>query len=77
MLNIALSPFLEIAFNKHNIEHIRSYMPGLAALPLKKIFKLSLVFDMRGLWADEKVDRLGWSKKQIKYKKNKRKTKNN
>ena len=43
-------------------------MPGVAALPLKKIFKFSLVFDMRGLWADEKVDRLGWGKNQYKYK---------
>ena len=42
-------------------------MPGVAALPLKKIFTFSLVFDMRGLWADEKVDRLGWRKDQFKY----------
>ena len=48
-----------IANNIHAV-HIRSYMPGVAALPLKKIFTFSLVFDMRGLWADEKVDRLGW-----------------
>jgi len=50
------------------IVHIRSYMPGIAALPLKKLFKFSLIFDMRGLWADEKVDRLGWKKNQLKYK---------
>ena len=43
-------------------------MPGVAALPLKKIFTFSLVFDMRGLWADEKVDRLGWKENQFKYK---------
>ena len=42
-------------------------MPGIAALPFKKIFKFSLLFDMRGLWADEKVDRLGWKKNQLKY----------
>ena len=51
-----------------NIVHIRSYMPGVAALPFKKIFKFSLVFDMRGLWADEKVDRLGWEQSQLRYK---------
>jgi len=54
--------------NHIHVMHIRSYMPGIAALPLKKIFKFSLVFDMRGLWADEKVDRLGWKKDQFKYK---------
>tara|TARA_B110000008_G_scaffold277649_1_gene319434 strand:+ start:1487 stop:2617 length:1131 start_codon:yes stop_codon:yes gene_type:complete len=53
---------------KIEIIHIRSYMPGIAVLPLKKLFKFSLVFDMRGLWADEKVDRLGWRKNQLKYK---------
>lgn len=55
-----------IANNIHAV-HIRSYMPGVAALPLKKIFTFSLVFDMRGLWADEKVDRLGWKKNQFRY----------
>lgn len=68
MLNIALSPFLEIAFNKHNIVHIRSYMPGLAMPILKKLFNFKLVFDIRGFWADEKVDRLGWKKTSLKYK---------
>ena len=43
-------------------------MPGVAALPLKKVFRFSLVFDMRGLWADEKVDRLGWKQSQLRYK---------
>ena len=27
-----------------------------------------MVFDIRGFWADEKVDRLGWSKNSLKYK---------
>ncbi len=68
ILKLYLYSLKILLVNNIHIIHIRSYMPGLAALPLKKIFKLSLVFDMRGLWADEKVDRLGWSKKQIKYK---------
>ena len=31
------------------------------------MFNFKLIFDMRGLWADEKHDRLGWSKKSYKY----------
>ena len=38
-------------------------------MPLFKIFfNFKLVFDIRGFWADEKVDRLGWSKNSLKYK---------
>jgi len=67
-----LSLFLQasriLITNSIHIVHMRSYMPGVAVLPLKKIFRFSLIFDMRGLWADEKVDRLGWKKNQLRYK---------
>ena len=43
-------------------------MPGLGVIMLKKIFKFKLIFDIRGFWADEKVDRLGWTKNSFKYK---------
>lgn len=68
IFNLFFQSFIILISRKINIVHIRSYMPGIAALPLKKLFKFSLVFDMRGLWADEKVDRLGWRKNQLKYK---------
>ena len=48
--------------------HIRSYMPGIAIPILKALFQFKLIFDMRGFWADEKHDRLNWSKKSLKYK---------
>ena len=60
--------FQVLTANSIHIVHIRSYMPGVAALPLKRIFGFSLIFDMRGLWADEKIDRLGWKKDQLRYK---------
>ena len=60
--------FKVLITNSIHIVHIRSYMPGIAALPFKRIFRFSLIFDMRGLWADEKVDRLGWKKDQLRYK---------
>lgn len=68
IFNLFIKAWAILFANNINVVHIRSYMPGIAALPLKKIFKFSLVFDMRGLWADEKVDRLGWKKNQLKYK---------
>ena len=42
-------------------------MPGLAIPILKIFFKFNFIFDIRGFWADEKHDRLGWSKKSYKY----------
>ena len=66
--SIFYAPFIEMLKNAHQIVHIRSYMPGLG-MPLFKIFfNFKLVFDIRGFWADEKVDRLGWSKNSLKYK---------
>jgi glycosyltransferase involved in cell wall biosynthesis len=38
------------------IVHARSYVPSVMALALKKIFRLKHIFDMRGFWADERVD---------------------
>lgn len=38
------------------IVHARSYVPSVIALALKKLFGLKYIFDMRGLWADERVD---------------------
>jgi len=39
-----------------DIIHVRSYVPALIALPAKSIFRSKLVFDIRGFWADERVD---------------------
>lgn len=38
------------------IVHARSYVPSVIALALKKLFRLKYIFDMRGFWADERVD---------------------
>lgn len=38
------------------IVHARSYVPSVIALALKKMFGLKYLFDMRGFWADERVD---------------------
>ena len=38
------------------IVHARSYVAALIALPVKRLLGAKLIFDMRGFWADERVD---------------------
>jgi glycosyltransferase involved in cell wall biosynthesis len=42
------------------IVHARSYVPSVMALGLKNIFGIRFIFDMRGFWADERVERGIW-----------------
>jgi glycosyltransferase involved in cell wall biosynthesis len=42
--------------------HARSYVPALMALVVKKLTGARFLFDMRGFWADERVDAGLWSK---------------
>ena len=44
------------------IVHARSYVPSVMALFLKSWFHLKYVFDMRGFWADERVDGGLWAR---------------
>lgn len=39
-----------------DIIHARSYISGMIALPLKRLFGAKFLFDIRGFWADERVD---------------------
>ena len=62
----------ELAIQLHkkynfSIVHCRSYIAALVGLQLKKKFKLKFVFDMRGLWADERVDGKLWNLKNPVY----------
>ncbi|MCO5054642.1 glycosyltransferase [Thermomonas sp.] len=38
------------------IVHARSYVPAVMALVLQKLVRIRFLFDMRGFWADERVD---------------------
>ena len=49
--------------------HCRSYITSLVTLKLKKTHKISFIFDMRGIWADERVDGKIWSLDNFIYKK--------
>jgi glycosyltransferase involved in cell wall biosynthesis len=47
--------------HKLSIVHARSYVGGLMALAAKKVTGARLLFDMRGFWADERVDSGSWT----------------
>lgn len=61
-----------LAFELHkrsnfSIVHCRSYIAALVGLQLKKKHNIKFVFDMRGLWADERVDGKLWNLKNPVY----------
>ncbi|MGB5686213.1 MAG: glycosyltransferase [Candidatus Electrothrix sp.] len=43
------------------IVHARSYVPSVIALALKRLTRVRYIFDMRGFWADERVDGGLWA----------------
>jgi glycosyltransferase involved in cell wall biosynthesis len=55
--------------NKFQLVHCRSYIPSMIGLWMKIQYKVKFVFDMRGFWADERVDGGLWNLKNIIYKK--------
>ena len=63
----------KIAFYLHekhhfSIVHCRSYIAALAGLRLKRKKETKFIFDMRGFWADERVDGGLWNLKNPLYK---------
>ena len=54
---------------KIDIVHCRSYITALVGLHLKKKLKKKFIFDMRGFWADERIDGNLWNLKNPIYKK--------
>lgn len=59
---------LYLAFRtKIRFIHARSYPAALLALTFKHLLGIRFLFDMRGFWADEKVDGGLWQKDSILY----------
>jgi glycosyltransferase involved in cell wall biosynthesis len=50
-----------------DIVHARSYVPALIALSVKRIIGTRFLFDIRGFWADERVDGGLWPKSGFLY----------
>lgn len=55
-----------------HLVHARGYVAALIALSLKKMTGAKFLFDMRGFWADEKVDGGHWAKDSLLYRLTKR-----
>lgn len=71
ILNLINGMFISIVqVKKYNacLVHCRSYMSSILGVVIKKIFKIPLVFDMRGFWVDEKVTSGIWLKSSFYYK---------
>lgn len=56
-----------VAVRRIGIVHARSYVASIPALVLKKLFGTKFIFDMRGFWADERVERGIWPGKNRMY----------
>jgi len=67
-----LHSFFYVLKYKIKIVHARSYVSALMGLLLKKLLGIKFIFDMRGLWADEKIDSKAWNKEGALYKITKR-----
>jgi len=53
--------------NRIELVHARSHIPATIALALKKQFNVKMIFDVRGLLADEYVDANHWRKGSTPY----------
>jgi glycosyltransferase involved in cell wall biosynthesis len=61
---------IEICHNsKPDVVHCRSYMAALIGLKLKLKYNTMFIFDMRGFWADERIDGKIWNLKNTLHKK--------
>lgn len=49
-----------------NIVHCRGYITAIVGLELKRNFGIKFIFDMRGFWADEKLESGHWNGKVYK-----------
>jgi len=50
-----------------NLVHCRSYIAASVGVYLNKKYKLPWIFDMRGFWADERIDGKIWDTKKFIY----------
>lgn len=60
VLNIRKKAFALHRAHAFDMVHCRGYISSLIGLEMKRKFGTGFLFDMRGLWADEKVDAGTW-----------------
>lgn len=56
-----LSGAMQHALDGVTLIHARSYISGIIALAFKRALGVPLLFDMRGFWADERVEGGAWA----------------
>jgi glycosyltransferase involved in cell wall biosynthesis len=54
--------------NKFDIVHCRSYISGLVGLKMQRLYQTKFLFDMRGFWADERIEGGIWNIKNPLFK---------
>ncbi|MFH1045753.1 MAG: glycosyltransferase family 4 protein [Candidatus Omnitrophota bacterium] len=67
LCGIAVSLYVCIK-ERINIVHARSYVAALIALCVKVLCRKKFIFDMRGYWADERVEGYLWPEHSLLYK---------
>ncbi len=72
IFNATILSFWLVLRYKLKIVHARSYVASVVALVLKKFLGVYFIFDMRGFWADERVDGGLWPKNSYLFRVSKR-----
>lgn len=67
LIGVILCFWLAVRY-KIQIVHARSYVSSVIALVLKKSLGKKFIFDMRGFWADERIDGRIWPKNSRMFK---------
>ena len=68
LLILTFTLFYQRIFFNYNVLHLRGYVLGIPLVLLNWLLNFKIIFDIRGFWVDEKVDRDNWSKESYKYK---------
>ena len=70
-LNFIILAYLNIKIfyllKKHKIKiiHLRSLIPYISIMIPSLFYKVNIIYDMRGFWIQEKIDRYNWNKNSI------------
>lgn len=71
LVGIILTVWLVVRY-RAAVVHARSYVPAAIALVAKKLTGVKFIFDIRGFWADERVDGGIWRRGSLLYRVTKR-----
>lgn len=68
LIKMQLMSFLISWKYKIAITHCRGHVSAISGLFLKFIFRVKYIFDFRGLWVDERVDKGSWNLSKMSHK---------